>query len=95
MDIKDLVHEGREIWGDEKLTLEQIIIRLLVGVGDLGRLARTSQEGGVLDQAELEKEMGNVIFSTLRWCDDLGIDPEACIEAAKQAQRRYAQQLAK
>jgi len=39
---------------------------------------------------ELKKEMGNIIFSTIRWCDDLGYDPEECINLARKAQKDFS-----
>jgi hypothetical protein len=89
MDIDTLLQEAREIWGDQKLTLEEIIIRQGVTIGDIHRYARDSSEGKVTDEKELKKELGNIIFSTIRWCDDLGYSPAECIELAKQAQKSY------
>jgi type II secretory pathway component PulF len=89
MNIDELLQQAREIWGDEKLTLEEIIIRQGVTTGDIHRYARDKSEGADLDEDELKKEMGNIIFSTLRWCDDLGFGIEECLELAKQSQARY------
>jgi len=91
MDINGLLSEARAIWGDDKMTLEQILIAEGVTIGDLHRLARDRSEGQTLSANELKKELGNVIFSTIRWCDDLGYSPEECIELAKQAQQKYRQ----
>ena len=41
------------------------------------------------EMQELKKELGNMIFSTIRWCDDLGFDPEDCINLAIKCQERY------
>ncbi len=38
------------------------------------------------DINELKKELGNVIFSTIRWCDD---EPEQCIELGIKAQKNF------
>lgn len=89
MNIDELLQQAREIWGDGKLTLEEIIIRQGVTIGDIHRYARDKSEGATLDENELKKEMGNIIFSTIRWCDDLGFSLEECIELAKQAQIKY------
>lgn len=89
MGIDELLKKAREIWGDEKLTLEEIIIRQGVAIGDIHRYARDKSEGKEVDEAELKKELGNIIFSTIRWCDDLGYSPEECIELAIQAQKAY------
>ncbi|MFH1191883.1 MAG: hypothetical protein V1655_00205 [bacterium] len=41
---------------------------------------------------ELMKELGNLIFSTIRWCDDLGYDPEECIKLAIECQKKFKKQ---
>ena len=30
-----------------------------------------------------------MIVSSIRWCDDLGLDPEECIKEAIKAQKRF------
>lgn len=89
MDIDTLLEAARHIWGDEKLTLDEILVRQGVTVGDISRIARTKSEDKILNDIELKKELGNVIFSMIRWCDDLGYSPKECIELAKQAQIKY------
>lgn len=76
--------------GNDTLTLEEIAIRLGVVMGNINRQARTKQETGNFNQQELKKEMGNIIYSMIRWCDDLGYDPQECIKLAQQAQQAYA-----
>jgi hypothetical protein len=72
--IRDQVHaglsalrvQGRQIWGDTRHPhLSEIGIRLMVGVGDLARLARDQQPGDALVEPlssawrrELKKELG-------------------------------------
>ncbi|TAK04656.1 hypothetical protein EPO33_01530 [Patescibacteria group bacterium] len=91
--IPDMLREGRAIWGDQKLTLGQIIVRLGVGVGDLCRYERNAEKDASSHSPdELKKEMGNVIFSMIRWCDDLGYDPEECVRLAIESQKRFAAQ---
>lgn len=90
MEIKELLNQAREIWGNEKLTEEQIVIRMGKIFGDICRHARNEAgDQEVRTQEELEKEFGNMIFSTIRWADDLGLDLERCVEKAIEAQRRY------
>ena len=94
MEIQQLLREGREIWGEQKLTVDQVIVRLGKCFGDICRWQRN--EAGDKDthtDAELKKELGNILFSTIRWCDDLGYDPEECIQLAKEAQRKYKSKL--
>lgn len=102
--VRDQVHasmmalkvQGRQIWGDDKLTLLQIVVRLTVGVGDMARLARDHASfppefvvpAPVLP--ELKKELGNIIFSTIRWIDDLGLDVLECLDLAIEAQEKFA-----
>lgn len=108
--IRDQVHaglsallvQGRQIWGDDfRQKLPDIMLRLMVGVGDLSRLARDcksvsvplSDSHGVVSVAinnELKKELGNVLFSTIRWIDDLGLDVLECLDLAIEAQEKFA-----
>lgn len=76
--------------GGQRLTLDEIIVRLNVIVGDMSRASRDSQEKHKpTNERELKKEMGNIIFSMIRWCDDLDYDPKDCVALARQAQIRY------
>lgn len=91
-----LLVQGRQIWGETRHTLPQIMTRLTVGVGDLARLARDGGYGigaGQYEEArrELKKELGNVVFSTVRWIDDLGLDVLECLDLAIDAQEKFAQ----
>lgn len=88
MEIKKLLKEGREIWGVERRTLNEIVPRMGKVYGDICKNAR-NQRPDDYDEEELKKELGNIIFSTIRWCDDLGFDPEECIELAKKCQREF------
>jgi hypothetical protein len=104
--LREQVHAGlsvlrvqaRQIWGPARQTLDEIIVRLMVGVGDL---ARASRDGGLparMDlspaaeraRAEIQKELGNVLLSTVRWIDDLGLDPLECLDLAIEAQETFA-----
>jgi hypothetical protein len=88
MEIKELLAKSRGIWGQEKLTLSEILIRMGKVFGDLCRWERNAPKDSALHtDHELKKEMGNIIFSTIRWCDDLGFDPEECIRIAEKVQR--------
>ena len=89
MTIDDLKNEGRRIWGDDRLSLPDILIRLGVDYGDLCRIARgADKDAALLNDAEIKKELGNIIFSMIRWCDDLGYSPTECIELAREAQKK-------
>jgi hypothetical protein len=93
--------QARQIWGPSNHTFSQIVTRLMVGVGDLARLARDnggfslpmeSTHGAVATGVnnELKKELGNIIFSTIRWVDDLGLDVLECLDLAIEAQEKFA-----
>jgi len=43
----------------------------------------------------LKKELGNMIFSNIRWCDDLGYDPEECIKIAIDCQEKFVKENVK
>jgi hypothetical protein len=90
--------QARQIWGESgKPSLDWIVIRLMVGVGDLARLARDGgpRSARILAEEherfrELKKELGNIIFSTIRWIDDLGLDVLECLDLAIEAQEKFA-----
>ncbi len=90
MEIKELLKIGREIWGEKKLSLSQIIVRMGKVFGDICRWERNEpKDKNTHTDEELKKELGNIIFSTIRWCDDLGYDPEDCIRLAIECQKKY------
>lgn len=93
MNTQALLDEARKIWGSDKLSLEELLVHLGVVYGDLNRLARNRIDMGELDEAELKKELGNLVFSLIRWCDDLGYSHEECIDLAMQAQARYRERM--
>jgi len=88
MEIRDLLKEGREIWGDNKRFLPEIVTGMGKVFGDICKQARNEKKD-IYEENELKKELGNIIFSTIRWCDDLDFDPEECIELAKKCQREF------
>jgi NTP pyrophosphatase (non-canonical NTP hydrolase) len=61
--------------------------KVLGDICELG-LQKDKQKSGLVNE-ELKKELGNVIFSTIRWCDDLGYDPEECIDKAIKCQKEF------
>ena len=90
METKELLKISREIWGDEKLTLEQIIVRMGKIYGDICCWERNAKKDkNFHTDKELKKELGNIIFSTIRWCDDLDFDPEDCVKLAIECQRKF------
>lgn len=93
MEIQRLLAQSRAIWGDEKLSLSQIIVRYGKNLGDICRYERNAEKDSATHTPnDLKKELGNMIFSTIRWCDDLGFNPEECVEIAKQAQEKFAKE---
>jgi hypothetical protein len=82
MKIKDLSLRAKEIWSkEEKLPLAQIVVRLGKVFGDVCRWERNSLKDQALhNDNKLKKALGNLIFSTIKFCDELGYDPEDCIE---------------
>lgn len=89
MTIDELLKDARNIWGDNRMQLPHVAIAAEVIAGDLCRQARSHIENNHASEAEVKKELGNLIFSAIRWCDDLGYDPNECITLAKQAQTDY------
>lgn len=58
--------------------------------GDICRYERnTPKDRSFHTDDELKKELGNIIFSTIKWCDDLGYDPEECVKKAISCQKKF------
>jgi hypothetical protein len=90
MEIKELLQEGRTIWSNEKLSLSQVIVVLGKVFGDICRWERNAEKDAASHTNEaLKKELGNIIFSTIRFCDDLNYDPEECIQLAIDCQKKF------
>lgn len=70
--------------------LQHIVVSMGVVYGDICRYARCKTENKKIDEIELKKELGNMILSTIGWCDGLGYNPEKCIRLAKEAQVSYS-----
>ncbi len=90
MEIKQLLKQGNGIWEEEKPTLAQIIPRMGKVFGDICRWERNApKDKATHTDEELKKELGNMIFSTIRWADDLGYDPEECVSLAVSCQKKF------
>jgi len=91
MDIKILSQKAKEIWGDEKLPLSRIIVRLGKIFGDICRWERNEdKDKEIHTDKELKKELGNLIFSTIKFCEELDYDPEDCVNIAIECQKKFA-----
>lgn len=89
MNIDELLKKGRNIW-PSKITLPEIIVCMGKVFGDICRWQRNApKDRSIHNDEEIKKELGNVIFSTIRWCDDLGYDPKECIQVAIKAQEKF------
>jgi len=90
MEIKNLLRQSKDIWADQKLNLGQIIVRYGKVFGDICRWERNApKDRNTHTDEDLKKELGNMIFSSIRWCDDLGYDPEECINLAIDCQKKF------
>lgn len=87
-----LLKKGREIWGaNEKLTVQEVVIRLGVNFGKLARFARGATKDKDAERIQdLERELGNTVFSLIRWSASLGCDLKRGIDLAIEAQERFA-----
>ena len=90
MEINELLNKGKEIWGGDKLPLCQIIVRMGKIYGDICRWERNADKDKEFHRDEdLKKELGNMIFSTIKWCDELGYDPQECVDIAVDCQEKF------
>ncbi|MCP2342950.1 hypothetical protein FHU30_008342 [Actinomadura rupiterrae] len=87
--LSELLALARDIWRDQPpMDLPHVAVAACTVTGDIARISRDELEGAA-DRTTLERELGNLILSGTRWAADLGLDPEKCVQAAAQAQRRY------
>lgn len=91
MTLENILAEARETWGNDPMVLAHIVAAMGVVYGDIARQARAQFEVGAINETELKTELGNIISSTVRWCDDLGFDPAECVRLSQEAQRHYVQ----
>lgn len=91
--IVELQVEVCEIWPQQFLTLRGMVVLLAVIQGDLARQARNGMEDCAIDRAEVAKELGNLVLSSLRWMDNLGLDADECLKCAMEAQKSYIEKL--
>ena len=86
MTIPELLTEARRIWGIPASSpyLHEVIVPMGVIYGDICRCSRDT-----LSLHELEKEMGNMILSTIRWCDELHLDLDICLKRAIECQEEF------
>jgi hypothetical protein len=87
--LGDLLLLGREIWGTRRMRLPEIAVAMGVVYGDVCRAVRDDKPEALV------AELGNMILSTLRWCDDLNIDFDDALHAAKVRQALFANTLKK
>jgi len=93
MEIKELSQQSKEIWGDEKLPLSQIIVRLGKVYGDICRWERNADKDIAMHtDDELKKEFGNLIFCSIKFCHELDYEPEECIKLAIECQQKYVEE---
>ena len=94
MEIQQLLKQSRKIWNRQKLDLSQIIVCMGKIFGDICRWERNlNKDKKSHTDKDLKKELGNMIFSTIRWCNDLGYDPEDCIQEAIKCQKKLKKNL--
>jgi hypothetical protein len=90
MDLSDILLEERSIWGYDRMSLVEISTDLIVITGDIARQARHLLEGDrVVDKAEVQAELGNLITSSVRWLDDLELSTANALHMAFERQKKY------
>lgn len=90
MEVREILKNSKDIWGEERLSLAQMIIRLGKVYGDICRYERNAiKDTDVHNDEELKKEFGNLITTSIKFCDELGYDPEECIKLALDCQKKY------
>lgn len=90
--LEAILDAALTIWGRGAMTVQEIAVCAAVVAGDLARLARYEVEyDNLAPQAELRRELGNLIVSGVRWADRLGLDLDECVRDALAAQAAYVE----
>lgn len=94
METREILKQTKEVWGDERLTLGQMIVVLGKVFGDICRWERNyAKDVKTHGDNDLKKELGNMIVSSTKFCDQLGYDVEECVELALQSQRKISKEI--
>jgi hypothetical protein len=94
MEIKDILKQAKEIWKDEKLSLSQIIVVLGKVFGDICRWERNyEKDRQTHTDNDLKKELGNLIVCGIKFCEELGYNPEECIQLAIDSQKKISKEV--
>lgn len=85
-----MLNKAKDIRWKNKLNLDEIIVRLWVIYWDICRYKRNAiKDKDKHNEEELKKELWNLIFSTIKRCNDLWFNPEDCIVEAVKAQMLF------
>jgi hypothetical protein len=90
--------QGRQIWGTESTPLFEMALWLRVSAEVLARLSRDFPDRPMVASArdvdagriKLQRELGDIIFSAIRWIEDLGFDARECLDFAIEAQEKQS-----
>lgn len=94
MEVQDILKQGKEIWPGQKLTLSQMIVVLGKVFGDICRWERNyAKDEKTHSDDDLKKELGSLIACTVKFCDDLGYDPEECIKLSLESQKKISKEI--
>lgn len=89
MKIDEILKQEKEIWKN-KMSLSEIIPAMGKIFGDICKWQRNApKDKHEHIEEELKKEFGNLISSTIRWCDDFNFSPEECITFELESQKRF------
>lgn len=80
--------QARQIWGDRRLKLRDMALECAVFSGNVARAAYGDIELSDLMRQKLKVNLGNILFSAIRWIDDLSFDPLECLYLAIESQEK-------
>ncbi|EKE26343.1 MAG: hypothetical protein ACD_4C00321G0005 [uncultured bacterium (gcode 4)] len=91
MTIEEILNQAKETWKwQDKLTLSKMIIVLWKVFWDICRWERNAPKDiKTHTDDDLKKELWNLIYCSIRFCDELGYDPEDCIRIAMDCQNKF------
>jgi hypothetical protein len=93
--IRDQVHagisalrvQGKQVWGNGRFSTKEVLDRMIEGSRE--RLAPLANVDVLSEEVRsgVKKELGLLLFSTIRWIDDLGFDALECLDLAVEAKK--------
>lgn len=94
METREISKYTKEIWGSEKMELSKVIVIIGKVFGDICCWERNyAKDVNTHTDDDLKKELGHLIVCGIKFSEQLGYDPEECIQLALESQRKISKEI--